>query len=117
MRTTVLVVDDHPGFRASARTLLESEGFEVVGEAADAASAIAATGRLRPDVVLLDVRLPDLNGIDAAERIAAMNGSSAVLLTSSWDATDLARELAESRARGFIRKEELSGDAIRALLA
>ena len=117
MRTTVLVVDDHGGFRASARKLLEAEGFEVVGEAADATSGIDAVTRLRPDVVLLDVQLPDLDGIDASARIAALNGDSAVVLTSSCDVTDLAHELAGSPAVGFIPKSQLSGDALRALLA
>jgi DNA-binding NarL/FixJ family response regulator len=117
MPTTVLVVDDHSGFRASARKLLEAEGFEVVGEAADAAAGIDAAARLRPEVVLLDVQLPDQDGIAACERIAAMNGHSAVVLTSSCDPSDLCRDLVCSHARGFIPKAELSGDRIRALLA
>ena len=62
MAVRVLIVDDHPSFRASARTLLELEGFEVVGEAADGASALELVGRLQPELVLLDIALPDTSG-------------------------------------------------------
>jgi two-component system, NarL family, nitrate/nitrite response regulator NarL len=116
MTKTVLVVDDHLAFRASARTLLELEGFEVVGEATDAAAGIEAAHRLRPDVVLLDVRLPDLDGVSASKRIGAENGGTAIVLTSSGDIADLASELPHCPARGFIPKSELSGDALRALV-
>jgi DNA-binding NarL/FixJ family response regulator len=113
---TLLVVDDHSGFRACAREVLQAEGFEVVGEAADAASGIAAARELRPDVVLLDVQLPDLDGIQASHQIATPDGKSAIVLTSSRDFTDLAGAIAESPARGFISKSELSGAAVRNLL-
>ena len=66
MALTVLIVDDHPSFRASARVLLEAEGFDVIGEAADGTSGIAEARRLRPDLVLLDVQLPDIDGFDVA---------------------------------------------------
>ena len=65
----VLIVDDHPSFRASARVLLEAEGFDVVGEAADGAQALTEAGRLSPEVVLLDVQLPDIDGFDVAARL------------------------------------------------
>jgi DNA-binding NarL/FixJ family response regulator len=117
MMETVLIVDDHAGFRAYARELLESEGFRVVGEAPDAASAIAAAQRLQPDIVLLDVHLPDLDGFEASRRIAAANGAPAIVLTSSGDVGDLAATVAGCRARGFIPKAELSSTAIRALVA
>jgi DNA-binding NarL/FixJ family response regulator len=116
MAQTILIVDDHNGFRARSRELLESEGFEVVGEAVDATSAIAAARELRPDVVLLDIQLPDFDGVEASKRIAALNGGSAIVLVSSCDVTDLASALPESRARGFIPKTKLSGAAIRELL-
>jgi CheY-like chemotaxis protein len=117
MGQTVLIVDDHAGFRASARRLLECEGFEVVGEAADGASAIEAVRELSPDVVLLDVQLPDVNGIEAAERMVPENGRPAIVLTSSRDVSYLTGALAESPARGFIPKSELSGAALRKLVA
>jgi DNA-binding NarL/FixJ family response regulator len=116
MSDTVLIVDDHSGFRAAARRLLTSEGFEVVGEAADAESAIAAARSLHPDVVLLDIQLPDFDGVEASKRIAALNGKLAIVLTSSRDVTDLADALRESPARGFIPKSRLSGAAIRELV-
>jgi DNA-binding NarL/FixJ family response regulator len=116
MRETVLVVDDHGGFRASVRELLEAEGFVVVGEAADAASGIEAARELRPDIVLLDIQLPDFDGILASKRIAALNGRSAIVLTSSCDTADVEPALADSPARGFIPKSELSGEALRRFL-
>ena len=69
MDMTVLIVDDHPSFRASARTLLEAEGYDVVGEAENGESAVAAALRLRPDLVLLDVQLPDIDGFEVADQI------------------------------------------------
>jgi DNA-binding NarL/FixJ family response regulator len=114
MRPTLLIVDDHAGFRSLARRLLTVGGFEVVGEAADGRAAIAAARRLRPDVVLLDVQLPDIDGPEVAARLAAANGlCPAVVLTSSRDLHDLG---AIGGVRGFIPKSELSGAALEALL-
>jgi DNA-binding NarL/FixJ family response regulator len=96
--------------------LLESEGFEVVGEATDAASGVEATRKLHPDIVLLDVQLPDIDGIQASKQITFINGDSAVILVSACDVTDLRRALADSPALGYIPKSKLSGDAIRAML-
>ena len=112
---TLLIVDDHSGFRARVRALLESEGFEVVGEAGDGEAALVEIGRLHPDVVLLDVQLPGIDGLEVARRVTADGGAAQVVLTSSRDARDLG-PLLESGARGFIPKAELSGDGIRGLL-
>jgi DNA-binding NarL/FixJ family response regulator len=114
--TTVLVVDDHPGFRARARLLLESEGYEVVGEAGDGETALAEARRLRPELVLLDVQLPDVDGFDVAARITGGDGAPAVVLTSSRDWSDSAELIARSGARGFLPKDRLSGETIGELL-
>ena len=113
---SVLIVDDHPSFRATARLLLESEGYRVVGEAPDGLTAIAAARDLHPDVVLLDVNLPDLDGFAVAERLTAANRPPAVVLTSSRDSSDFGPLVAGSGARGFISKGDLSGEAIAQLL-
>jgi DNA-binding NarL/FixJ family response regulator len=116
MARTVLIVDDHAPFRAVARALLELEGFEVVGEAADARSALEAVGRLRPNVVLLDVQLPDLDGFEVARRLAQAGHPPAIVLVSSRDRSAYHRRLADSPARGFLAKGELSGPAVAALV-
>jgi DNA-binding NarL/FixJ family response regulator len=114
--TTVLIVDDHPSFRASARAILECEGFEVVGEAEDGGSAIEATKALRPDVLLLDVQLPDMDGF-AVLKLLPQNGSGPkVVLVSSREAADFGDLIPRSGARGFIAKDELSGSALAALV-
>jgi len=113
---TVLIVDDHPSFRSTARILLESEGFDVIGEAEDGASAIEAIQRLAPEVVLLDVQLPDMDGFAVARTIMADGVKSAIVLTSSRDGCDFGSLIAESGARGFVPKGELSGAAISELL-
>jgi DNA-binding NarL/FixJ family response regulator len=113
----ILIVDDHPGFRASARRMLEAGGFEVTGEAEDAASARRAVQKLSPDVVLLDVQLPDGNGIALASELAANGNAPAIVLCSSRAADEFGPEPTESGARGFLTKDELSAAAIRELLA
>ena len=69
MPASVLIVDDHAGFRLSARRILEVDGYEIVGEAEDGRAAIEAARRLRPDIVLLDVNLPDLDGHSVCRQI------------------------------------------------
>jgi DNA-binding NarL/FixJ family response regulator len=113
--TSVLIVDDHPSFRANARALLEAEGLEVVGEAEDGTAALAEVERLEPQVVLLDVQLPDMDGFEVASRLS-VNGGPRVILVSSHDAGDFGRLVESSGATGFIPKAELSGAAIADLL-
>jgi DNA-binding NarL/FixJ family response regulator len=113
---TVLIVDDHPGFRSAARALLEADGFDVVGEAADGESGLAAAARLRPGLVLLDIQLPDLDGFEVARRLSQAGDPPAVVLVSSRDSSAYRRRLADSPARGFIAKSDLSGAAVAALV-
>src|SRR4051795_6476774 len=107
MSPTVLIVDDHPSFRLTARALLEAEGFEIVGEAEDGETAIESARRLRPEVVLLDIQLPDIDGFGVAEVLTSNGNSPAIVLTSSRDASEFGALVERSGARGFIPKAEL----------
>lgn len=117
MKLSVLIVDDHAGFRATARAMLRTEGFAVIGEASDGASAETAALSMRPDVVLLDLMLPDQTGFDVVERLAALQPMPAVVLISSREAADYGSRVKDSSARGFLSKADLSGERLRALLA
>jgi DNA-binding NarL/FixJ family response regulator len=112
----VLIVDDHPSFRATARALLEAEGFDVIGEAVDGASAVDTCRRLRPELVLLDVQLPDKDGFAVCAELLSNGAAPDVVLTSSRDSGDYGALIGRSGARGFVPKAELSGAALTALL-
>ena len=114
MRNSALIVDDHPAFRATARTLLEEEGYDVIAETGSGEHAVELAQRLTPYLVLLDVALPDLNGLDVAERLAST--SSTVVLVSSRDPRDFGARFRASPAAGFISKDDLSGDALKEVL-
>jgi|SRR5512132_2688704 DNA-binding NarL/FixJ family response regulator len=116
MGSTLLIVDDHDGFRAQARTLLEAAGYSVVGEAPDGTSALLAIRDLAPDVVLLDVQLPDLTGFDVARRIHEQPDPPVIILISSREASDYGTNVDRSPARGFLSKTDLSARALAALL-
>ncbi len=115
MNPTVLIVDDHPTFRLTARLLLEAEGYTVVGEAGDGAEALRAARELAPQMILLDVQLPDIDGFDVASRLLDGEDGPVVILTSSRDGADFGPLIERSGARGFIPKAELSGDRLRAI--
>jgi two-component system chemotaxis response regulator CheY len=116
MGASVLIVDDHPGFRAQVRRMLESEGYLVVGEAGDAASAVEAARALEPELALVDVCLSDEDGFELAARLGALDVAPAVVMTSSHDGADLAQCVAECGACGFVPKSELSRATIDALV-
>jgi DNA-binding NarL/FixJ family response regulator len=113
---TIFVVDDHVGFRQSVRRLLEMEGYTVVGEANDGRSALLRVQRLRPEIALVDVHLPDVDGVELASRLRELVHPPTVILTSSHDGGDLRPVIARSGARGFVPKSELSREAIERLL-
>jgi DNA-binding NarL/FixJ family response regulator len=113
----VLIVDDHPSFRASARALLAEAGFEIIGEVADGRAALAAIDALEPDLVLLDVQLPDMSGFDVCAELELRDVPPPdVVLVSSREASDYGELVTLSCACGFVEKGELSGEALVALL-
>src|SRR3954452_5713059 len=106
MPMTILIVDDHASFRTAARRLLEHHGYRVVGEAPDGESALTAVRNLRPDVVLLDVQMPGIDGFEVATRLNESGDAPAIVMVSSRDRSDYGDLLAESGARGFISKHD-----------
>lgn len=114
---TILIIDDHASFRAQARAVLVADGFTVIGEAVDGRSGLEAARTLRPDFVLLDIGLPDVEGLEVANELADGGSPPLVVLTSTREASEYGPRLTESRALGFIAKDELSGAAIRGLVA
>jgi DNA-binding NarL/FixJ family response regulator len=113
----VLLVDDHEAFRSAARALLEADGFDVVGDAGTGAEAVSLARTLRPDVVLLDVRLPDVDGIAVADDLAALSPRPVVVLVSSRAAAVYGERLRAAPVHGFVAKSQLSGERLREVLA
>ncbi len=116
LRARVLIVDDHDGFRLSARRMLERAGCVVVGEAADGRSGISEAERLRPDLALIDVRLPDMDGFTVSRAIRAAKWADSILLISTRQKADHGDRLLTSGADGFIEKSELSAISVSAAI-
>jgi len=114
---TLLIVDDHDGFRSFARELGSAAGFAIAGEAADGESALMAAETLRPDVVLLDIQLPGIDGIEVAQRLTEQPDAPVIVLTSTRDASEFGSRLSTPRATGFISKGALSPERLAALVA
>ena len=115
-RPSVLLVDDHAAFRAIARTVLARSGFDVIGEATDGEDALVAAASMRPQIVVLDVRLPGIDGFEVARRLLAGARPPVVVLVSTSEATDYGKRIGESGAIGFITKSKLSEDTLHAIL-
>ena len=116
MTQRVLVIDDHAGFRAGIRLAIRHPQFDIVGEAADGATGLDAVERLSPDVVLLDVVLPDIDGFEVARRLLSAPSPPRVVLISSRDAADYGGRVERSGVAGFIPKSRLSTIALQAVL-
>ena len=113
---SVLIVDDHPSFRRCARALLTSEGFEVVGEAPDGTTALEAATALNPELILLDIQLPDIDGFEVARRMLAEDSKRQIVLVSSRDRSAYGPLIEKSGARGFVSKGDLSRTTLERLL-
>jgi DNA-binding NarL/FixJ family response regulator len=116
MALTVLVIDDHAGFRAIARTILEAAGYDVVAEAADGESGLAAAARTMPDLALVDIQLPDIDGFEVTRRLLAAGPNPAIVLVSSRDCSDFGSLVESSGANGFVPKAEISAESLAAVL-
>jgi DNA-binding NarL/FixJ family response regulator len=112
----IVIVDDDPSFLATVRVLLEAEGFVVVGEALNGLDGVAAVAALAPDIVLVDVNLPDIDGFEVVERLGDGASAPPVVLTSSRAAGDFGKLVETSRARGFISKADITGKVLAELL-
>ncbi|AMB57746.1 response regulator [Microterricola viridarii] len=116
MNARVLIVDDHPGFREQARRLLELEAFIVVGDTATAEGGVQLASILTPDLILLDVMLPDAVGFDVVPLLREQ-GAVVIVLISSHDRSDYGCRIELCGADGFIPKDELSGESLRQFVA
>ena len=113
----LLIVDDHAEFRDSASVLLEGEGFDVVGSAATGEEALGLAMRLDPNLVLLDIQLPGMDGFATAERLAALANPPVVVLISSRARSSYGSRIDHAPVRGFLAKHELSGESLKSLIA
>ncbi len=110
---SVLVVDDQMPFRLAAKAVLRRmEGFELAGEAASGTEAIELVGQLHPELVLMDINMPEMNGIEATRRITSAYPGIVVILCSTYDASDLPSGAAASGASGYLNKEQLAADSL-----
>lgn len=116
MAIRIVIIDDDPSFLATVRSLLEREGFVVAGEALNGIDGVAAVADLAPDLVLVDVNLPDIDGFEVVDRLGDGAGAPPAVLTSSRAAGDFGKLVETSRARGFITKADITGKALAELL-
>ncbi len=117
MSRSIVIIDDNPGFRASARRVLEDEGCLVLAEAGDGESGVELVLEHSPDIAIVDIQLPGMDGFEVTRRIGASATAPAVVLTSSRDRSDFGSLVEQSPARGFVPKSRLSAGAVEALIS
>ncbi len=116
--TRIVIVDDHAVVRRGVRTLLEAQpGWEVVGEASNGAAALEMVEALQPDVVVLDLSLPEVHGLEVARRIRASSPEIEVLVLTMHESAELAHQVKAAGARGFVRKSDADQDLVVAIEA
>jgi two-component system invasion response regulator UvrY len=112
----VVVVDDQVPFRLAARAVLRrAEGFELIGEAATGEEAVTMVADLRPMLVLMDINMPGINGIEATRQIMAVAPETVVFLCSTYQLSDLPPDAITSGARAYVNKEDLGAEELRRL--
>src|ERR1700676_1736159 len=117
-RFSILVADDHPIFRFGLSSLLRShEGWEVCGEAADGRDAVEKCRQLKPDLLILDICMPELNGLDAAKQILKHNPDQVILVLTVVDSEHMIRECLEAGIRGWVFKSDSTEDLMTAVEA
>jgi pilus assembly protein CpaE len=113
---SVMVVDDQAPFRMAARAVIRrSEGFTLAGEAENGVKALELANEIHPDVVLMDINMPEMGGIEATRRIVAELPNTFVILCSTYDISDLPPDATESGARAYVHKEQLGATTLRRL--
>ena len=118
MALRIMIVDDHPVVRRGLRTLLEvQEGWEIVEEAADGLEAVEKADRLTPDVILLDISMPRMNGLEACRLIRKTVPGSDILIVTQHDSPQMMREAMEAGARGYVVKSNAGRDLLAAVEA
>lgn len=118
LTTTVLIVDDNAEFRGRIKTLLSSENeIQIIGEAGDGEQAVLEAARLHPNVVLMDVRMPRMNGLEAARRLTGPSSDTKVIMMSQYDIEEYKQAAAASGARDYVVKKSMMQRLIPAIRA
>ena len=114
-KTRILLADDHEIVRQGLRSLLENDGFEICGEFSNGREAVDGVKQLKPDVAILDISMPELNGVEATQQIARQFPDSRVIVMTMHDSEELARRVLEAGARGYVLKSDAARDLTQAV--